>query len=114
VGAEWEQVAEFARGLDGRRPCFGGTELRQSAPAWRDNIIFSEYLHGDNGAAIGAAHQTGWTGLIADVIRRRRGQVRPVGDVIRSLGRGRQPWPPLRRCSPAEAERAFTGRSSYL
>ena len=48
----------------------------QHDPAWHDNLIFSEYFHGDNGAAIGAFHQTGWTGIIADVIRRRHGAVR--------------------------------------
>ena len=40
----------------------------QTDPAWHDNLIFSEYFEGDNGAALGASHQTGWTGLIADVI----------------------------------------------
>jgi hypothetical protein len=50
-------------------------------------LIFSEYFHGDNGAAIGAFHQTGWTGLIADVIRRRYGAVDPVGDVLRRINR---------------------------
>jgi len=79
-------ISIFTRGPDGRRPCFGGTERLQHDPAWRDNIVFSEYFHGDNGAAIGAAHQTGWTGLIADVIRRRHGAVDPIGDVIRTIG----------------------------
>ncbi|HEX3388372.1 MAG TPA: hypothetical protein VHT94_04975, partial [Streptosporangiaceae bacterium] len=78
-------ISLFTRGPDGRRPCFGGTELLQNDPAWRDNIVFSEYFHGDNGAAIGAAHQTGWTGLIADVIRRRHGAVDAVGVVLRRL-----------------------------
>ena len=50
----------------------------QTDPAWKDNLIFSEYFHGDNGAAIGAFHQTGWTGLIADVILRRHGAARPL------------------------------------
>jgi hypothetical protein len=58
----------------------------QTDPAWHDNLIFSEYFHGDNGAAIGAAHQTGWTGLIADVIRRRHGGVGALGDIIRGVG----------------------------
>ena len=53
--------------------------------AWHDNLIFSEYFHGDNGAAIGAFHQTGWTGLIADLILRRHGAVRAIGDVLRDL-----------------------------
>jgi hypothetical protein len=78
-------ISIFTRGPDGRRACFGGTELLQNDPAWKDNLVFSEYFHGDNGAAIGAAHQTGWTGLIADVIRRRHGAVDPVGDIIRGV-----------------------------
>jgi hypothetical protein len=81
-------ISIFTRGPDGRRPCFGGAELLQNDPAWRDNLIFSEYFHGDNGAAIGAWHQTGWTGLIADVIRRRHGDVRSVGDTVRLVGPG--------------------------
>jgi hypothetical protein len=80
-------ISIFTRGPDGRRPCFGGTERMQQDPAWHDNLIFSEYFHGDNGAAIGAFHQTGWTGLIADMIRRRHGAVDPVGDVLRRINR---------------------------
>jgi hypothetical protein len=83
-------ISIFTRGPDGRRPCFGGTEMLQNDPAWRDNLVFSEYFHGDNGAAIGAAHQTGWTGLIADVIRRRHGAVRSIGDVVRGFGQETQ------------------------
>ena len=78
-------ISIFTRGPDGRRPCFGGTELLQTNPEWHDNLIFSEYFHGDNGAAIGAFHQTGWTGLIADIIRRRHGEVSSVGDIIRLI-----------------------------
>jgi hypothetical protein len=78
-------ISLFTRGPDGRRPCFGGTERMQADPAWSDNLIFSEYFHGDNGAALGAFHQTGWTGLIADIIIRRRGHVPSVGDVLRDL-----------------------------
>ena len=80
-------ISIFTNGPDGRRPCFGGTELMQTNPEWHDNLIFSEYFHGDNGAAIGAFHQTGWTGVIADLIRRRHGDVEAVGDVIRRIGR---------------------------
>ena len=53
---------------DGRRPVFGGTEIFQSDPAWHDNLPFHEYFHGDNGAGLGAMHQTGWTALVADLI----------------------------------------------
>jgi hypothetical protein len=84
-------ISIFTRGPDGRRACFGGTELLQTNPAWHDNLIFSEYFHGDNGAAIGAFHQTGWTGVIADVIRRRHGEVRSVGEVIRLVERDTTP-----------------------
>jgi hypothetical protein len=78
-------ISLFTRGPDGRRACFGGTEKMQADPAWKDNLIFSEYFHGDNGAAIGAFHQTGWTGLIADVILRRHGAVRALGSVLRQV-----------------------------
>jgi len=78
-------ISIFTNDPDGRRACFGGTELMQTDPAWHDNLIFSEYFHGDNGAAIGAFHQTGWTGVVADMIRRRHGEVAAVGDVIRQI-----------------------------
>ena len=53
----------------GRRPVYGGTEKFQSDPHWRDHILFYEYFHGDNGAGLGASHQTGWTGLVAKFIQ---------------------------------------------
>ena len=49
----------------GKRPVYGGTAKFQNDPHWRDLILFYEYFHGDNGAGLGASHQTGWTGLIA-------------------------------------------------
>jgi len=58
-------VTTFTRDEDGRRPVFGGSELFQEDPAWGGNILFYEYFHGDNGAGIGASHQTGWTGVVA-------------------------------------------------
>jgi hypothetical protein len=58
----------FLRDERGRRPVYGGTETFQSDPFWRDNIYFFEYFHGDNGAGLGANHQTGWTGLVAKLI----------------------------------------------
>jgi hypothetical protein len=58
----------FLRDEHGRRPVYGGTEKFQSDPFWRDNIYFYEYFHGDNGAGLGASHQTGWTGLVAKLI----------------------------------------------
>ena len=58
----------WLRGEDGRRPVYGGTERLQEDPAWRDNLLFHEYFHGDNGAGLGAMHQTGWTALVVDLI----------------------------------------------
>jgi hypothetical protein len=55
----------FLRNSEGRRPVYGGTEKFQEDPHWRDLILFYEYFHGDNGAGLGASHQTGWTGVIA-------------------------------------------------
>jgi Glycosyl hydrolase family 63 C-terminal domain len=58
----------FLRDGNGRRPVFGGVEKFQSDPNWRDHLLFYEYFHGDNGAGIGASHQTGWSGLVAPLI----------------------------------------------
>ena len=55
----------FVRNADGQRPVYGGTKKLQEDPHWRDHILFYEYFHGDNGAGLGASHQTGWTGLVA-------------------------------------------------
>jgi hypothetical protein len=57
--------ATFLRGADGRRPVYGATAKFQDDPHWRDLLLFYEYFHGDNGAGLGASHQTGWTGLVA-------------------------------------------------
>jgi hypothetical protein len=59
----------FLRDKRGRRPVYGGTEKFQTDPHWRDHILFYEYFHGDNGAGLGASHQTGWTGLVAKMIQ---------------------------------------------
>jgi hypothetical protein len=75
--ATFPQVAEdlanrmirmFVRGADGRRAIYGGLEKFQHDPHWRDCLQFHEYFHGDNGAGLGATHQTGWTGLVAVLI----------------------------------------------
>ena len=58
----------FLRDEKGRRPVYGGTAMFQNDPHWRDLILFYEYFHGDNGAGLGASHQTGWTGLIAPLL----------------------------------------------
>jgi hypothetical protein len=73
----WEVAAEISRRLthiflrddQGRRPVYGATEVFQSDPHWRDLILFYEFFHGDNGAGLGANHQTGWTGLVAKMIQ---------------------------------------------
>jgi mannosylglycerate hydrolase MGH1-like protein len=59
----------FTRDEHGRRPVYGGTEKFQSDPNWRDYILFYEYFHADNGAGLGASHQTGWTGVVAKLIQ---------------------------------------------
>ena len=60
--------AIFLRDASGRRPVYGGTAKFQDDPHWRDLILFYEYFHGDNGAGLGASHQTGWTGLVARLL----------------------------------------------
>jgi len=73
----WNVAAELSRRLThiflkdskGRRPVFGGTETFHHDPHWQDAVPFYEYFHGDNGAGIGASHQTGWTGLVAKLIQ---------------------------------------------
>jgi len=73
----WEVAAElsqrltriFLRDSTSQRPVYGGSEQFQTDPHWRDLILFYEYFHGDNGAGIGASHQTGWTGLVAQLIQ---------------------------------------------
>ena len=62
-------VSLFTRRADGTRPVYGGAQIFQQDANWRDCILFFEYFHGDNGAGIGASHQTGWTGLVAKLIQ---------------------------------------------
>jgi hypothetical protein len=61
-------IAIFCRSPDGTRPVFGDYQRLRDDPAWRDLIPFHEYFHGDTGAGLGASHQTGWTGLVANLI----------------------------------------------
>jgi hypothetical protein len=63
----------FLKDEAGHRPVYGGAEKFQNDPHWKDLVLFYEYFHGDNGAGLGASHQTGWTGLVADVLARRAG-----------------------------------------
>jgi hypothetical protein len=55
-------------GPDGRRPVFGEVEMLQTDPAWKDNLLFFEYFHGDTGCGLGAMHQTGWTAVVVDLL----------------------------------------------
>lgn len=59
----------FTRNERGQRPVYGGTTKFQDDPLWRDHLLFYEYFNGDNGAGLGASHQTGWTGLVAKTIQ---------------------------------------------
>ena len=59
----------FLRGPDGRRPVFGDSPMQQKDPHFRDNVLFYEYFHGDTGRGLGASHQTGWTALVACLLR---------------------------------------------
>ncbi len=63
-------IGLFVRGADGARPCFGEVAKFRDDPRWRDNVVFNEYFDGDTGKGLGASHQTGWTGLVADLILR--------------------------------------------
>jgi hypothetical protein len=58
----------FLKDSNGQRPVYGGAKKFQEDPHWKDYILFYEYFHGDNGAGLGASHQTGWTGIVARVI----------------------------------------------
>ena len=69
----------------GRRPCFGGVERLQTDPNWKDNLVFNEYFHGDNGAGLGASHQTGWTGLVAAIIIRRHHETESTAATVQRL-----------------------------
>jgi mannosylglycerate hydrolase MGH1-like protein len=70
-------VTTFTRDEHGRRPVYGGIETFQNDPHWRDLILFHEYFHGDNGAGLGASHQTGWTGTVALLLLEAAGLQQP-------------------------------------
>jgi len=76
----------FARDQAGYRAVYGATEKFQTDPYWKDLILFYEYFHGDNGAGIGASHQTGWTGCIATIIQAVHYLTK---DMVRTTGPGR-------------------------
>ncbi len=85
-------ASTFLRDADGRRPVYGGTATFQDDPHWRDLILFYEYFQGDNGAGLGASHQTGWTGTVARLARsvRARRRQRPGARPRASIGAARQ------------------------
>ncbi len=64
----------FLRNGQGQRPIYGGLQIFQEDPHWRDLVLFNEYFHSDNGAGLGASHQTGWTGLVAKLIQQSGGK----------------------------------------
>jgi hypothetical protein len=76
----------FLRDGSGRRPVYGGTQKFQDDPHWRDLLLFYEYFHGDNGAGLGASHQTGWTGIIARMMH-----LFASPQAVRELEMGRTP-----------------------
>jgi hypothetical protein len=61
-------ISLFTRNTSGKRPIYGDMRLFQDDPHWRDYFLFYEYFHGDTGRGLGASHQTGWTGLVANLI----------------------------------------------
>ena len=91
-------VSIYIPGDDGHRPVYGGLDRFRDDPLWKDHLLFHEYFHGDNGAGLGASHQTGWTGLVARVIQV-LGYLKPE-DLLSS---GAQRPPRLRRRRPALA-----------
>jgi hypothetical protein len=93
----------FLRDENGRRPVYGGTEKFQSDPHWRDYLLFYEYFHGDNGAGLGASHQTGWTGLVAKGI-----QLFALLDADRALAAGKAAYATAAMQQPERTrDRAF-------
>jgi hypothetical protein len=101
-----ERIAStFLRGPDGLRPVYGGAQKFQEDPHWRDLILFYEYFHGDNGAGLGASHQTGWTGLIAVLLAGLGGR---SADEL--LAQGRQP--PARKPRERKLPQAASPRTS--
>jgi len=90
----------FLRDEHGRRAVYGGTTTFQDDPHWRDLLLFYEYFHGDNGAGLGASHQTGWTGIVASLIA-----------FFHTIDA--HAWRDLGRDSVAAARRADVGREAH-
>ena len=87
-------ITLFLRDEQGQRPFNGGNAFLQTDPHWRDHLWFHEYFHGDNGAGLGASHQTGWTGLVAKLIQQQGGkhQHTALGQAA-AAGKHQQPSP---------------------
>jgi hypothetical protein len=84
----WKRLVDkFLLDAHGRRPCVGAIDRLQTDPRWRDGVLFFEYFNGDDGTGLVASHPTGWTALVADVIRRRHGSLPSVGEIIASAMR---------------------------
>jgi hypothetical protein len=103
IAAELSQrlIRLFARDAADRRPFNGDNALLQTDPHWRDHLLFHEFFHGDTGQGLGAAHQTGWTGLVAQLIQQQAGGVPAAGMGITLPGqpqerRGRRKMPERR------------------
>lgn len=80
-------ISLFTLDGDGRRPCYGYVSQFRDNPRWQGLVQFNEYFHGDDGAGLGATHQTGWTGVVADLIRRRPGSgVASLSDLLHNIG----------------------------
>jgi len=90
----------FKRDAHGDRPVYGGTRVFQDDPRWRDLILFYEYFQGDNGAGLGASHQTGWTGVIALLMQMfatsTPEQYREIGRIAHAVGNAGRPEAPER------------------
>jgi hypothetical protein len=86
-------VAIFVRGADGRRPVNGWYELWDGRRELSDLVFFHEYFHGDTGMGLGASHQTGWTGLVADLICSRRAESRERAAALVAAGAAASPPP---------------------
>ena len=100
-------ISIFRRDDTGRRPVYGGMATFQDDPHWRDLLLFHEYFHGDNGAGLGASHQTGWTGTVARLVQL-FGSVEACGDAARTAPSA---GPPLPVCRVTEV---FDARSARL
>jgi hypothetical protein len=96
----------FLPDAQGKRPVYGGIDKFQSDPYWRDHILFYEYFHGDNGAGLGASHQTGWTGVVAKLI-----QLFGLLDAKKLLEAGKQ-TAFIREKTKGEVEKRKRGRAA--